>query len=158
MTVLTAQQIMNPEILTAHAHWTLDQLAGFLVENGISGAPVVSDDESLIGVVSLTDLVRHDSMHGYEVTAEQTHDYYHYALQEQYAREELAALRVQTELLATVNDIMTPLIFQVSENTPVQEVADTMIRGRIHRVFVTRGKKVVGLIAALDMLKIIRDS
>ncbi|MEZ5583631.1 MAG: CBS domain-containing protein [Candidatus Competibacteraceae bacterium] len=121
MTVFTAQQIMNPEILAAHAHWTLDQLAGFLVESGISGAPVIDDDEKLIGVVSLTDLVRHNSLNLHEIATEQTHDYYHYtALQEQYAREELAALRIQAEPLVTVHDIMTPMIFQVSEITPVQ--------------------------------------
>jgi CBS domain-containing protein len=158
MTALTAKDIMNPEILAAHAHWTLDRLAGFLVENGISGAPVIGDDETLVGVVSLTDLVRDSSLHLHEISAAQTHDYYHYALQSQYAREEIAALRIQTEPLVTVHDIMTPLIFQVSENTPIQDVADTMIRGRIHRVFVTSRKKVVGIIAALDMLKIIRDS
>jgi CBS domain-containing protein len=36
-------------------------------------------------------------------------------------------------------------------------VADAMIRGRIHRVFVTRDEKLVGIITTMDMLKIIRD-
>jgi CBS domain-containing protein len=31
----------------------------------------------------------------------------------------------------------------VTEDTPVQQVADMMIKNRIHRVFVTRGEKVV---------------
>jgi len=52
---------------------------------------------------------------------------------------------------------MTPTIFKVNEDTTVQEVADTLIRKRIHRVFVTREEKVVGVISTVDMLKIIRD-
>ena len=57
----------------------------------------------------------------------------------------------------TVQDIMTPTVFSVDEEAALQHVADAMIRGRIHRVFVTRQKKLVGIITALDMLKIIRD-
>ena len=36
-------------------------------------------------------------------------------------------------------------------------VADTMLKGRIHRVFVTRDRKLVGIVTALDMLQVIRD-
>jgi CBS domain-containing protein len=32
-----------------------------------------------------------------------------------------------------------------------------MLKGGIHRVFVTRGNKLVGIVTTLDMLKIIRD-
>jgi CBS domain-containing protein len=49
------------------------------------------------------------------------------------------------------------MIFSVSEDTSVQEVAETMLKGRIHRVFVTRENKLTGIVTALDMLKVIRD-
>jgi CBS domain-containing protein len=52
---------------------------------------------------------------------------------------------------------MTPMIFSVREDTSVQEVADTMLKGRIHRVFVTRDGKLTGIVTALDMLQVIRD-
>ena len=55
-----------------------------------------------------------------------------------------------------VRDIMTPMIFKVEENTGVQEVAETMLRGRIHRVFVTQGNTLTGIVTALDMLRVIR--
>jgi len=43
-------------------------------------------------------------------------------------------------------------IFKVGEDTTVQEVADTMIKSHIHRVFVTREEKVVGIILTGDKL------
>ena len=52
---------------------------------------------------------------------------------------------------------MTPMIFKVTEDTPLREVAHIMISNRIHRLFVTREEKVVGIIATPDMLKVIRD-
>ncbi len=52
---------------------------------------------------------------------------------------------------------MTPAVFKVSEDTPVQKVADNMIKNRIHRIFVTREETVVGIISSADMLRVIRD-
>jgi CBS domain-containing protein len=157
MISLKARDILNRTVLAAHDDWPLDRLAEFFADNSISGAPVVGDDEELIGVVSLTDLVRYTSLQLREWPVEQPHAYYQHPLQNHYAREELAALRIKGEPPLTVHDIMTPMVFQVGEDTPVQKVADTMIRGHIHRVFVTHDKKVVGIISALDMLKVVRD-
>jgi CBS domain-containing protein len=86
-----------------------------------------------------------------------THDVYLYELERRMDRDELRELHVQYEEQVQVLDIMTPMIFSVSEDTSVQEVADTMLKGRIHRVFVTRDGKLTGIVTALDMLQVIRD-
>jgi CBS domain-containing protein len=74
-----------------------------------------------------------------------------------YVQEEIASLRIATEMVFTVRDIMTPMIFDVAEDTTLREAADAMIRGHIHRILVTRDQKVRGIVTALDMLKVIRD-
>ncbi len=154
---LTVKDIMNPDVLAAQADWSLEQLAEFLVEHDISGAPVISSEGELIGVVSETDIVRHTSAPESDAPSVGTHEYYLQTLQRQMAPEEMAAFRIETESLVTVRDIMTPMIFEVSEDTTVQQAADTMLKGHIHRVFVTRDKKVRGIVTALDMLKVICD-
>ncbi len=159
MNTLTAKDIMNTEILLAQADWSLDRLAEFFIDNYISGAPVISRDEELIGVVSLTDIVRYASFHSQETQRDDVHEYYLRGLENRYAQEDIAALglSLKPEPLGTVRDIMTPLIFDVPEDAPLKSIADTMVRGHIHRLFVTRGKQVVGIITALDMLRTIRD-
>jgi len=152
----TARDVMNPDVLTARADWPVSRLAEFFIEEGISGAPVTNGDGTLIGVVSLTDLVRHDSMPQREPHAHSPHAFYRYPLDEQYAEEEVSTFRIASNSQATVRDIMTPTIFRVREQTPVADIADLMIKGRIHRVFVTRGKLVVGIVTALDLLKVVR--
>ena len=133
------------------------RLAEFLVENGISGAPVITDEGTLIGVVSLTDIVRHDSMPQRDPQPHAVAEYYVMGLEGQFSEEEFASFRFDGTSDVTVRDIMTPTLFNVREDTSLAEVANLMIKGRIHRVFVTRGSVVVGLITALDMLKVIRD-
>ena len=146
---------MNSNVLAAKSDWSVNRLAEFFMENCISGAPVQSSKGVPIGVVSLTDLVHFETQP--EKDREWPHDYYLHALERQYAREEAAFFRIEAEPSATVRDIMTPMVFQVSENTPVQQVADMMIKNHIHRVIVLHDEKVVGIISTPDMLKIIRD-
>ena len=158
MKKLTAKDVMNKDVLSVGMDWSVEYLTDFLVENGISGAPVTSEDGKLVGVVSLTDIVRHNSLPGKESRLDSPYDYYRHGLEHQYAKEDIRSLSIGTEPLNTVRDIMTPMIFDVNEDTKVKQVADTMIRGRIHRVFVTREQKLAGVITTVDMLKVIRNS
>lgn len=153
MIELTAKEVMTENVLAAGADWTIEQLAEFLVDNSISGAPVTSESGDLIGVVSSTDIVRHDSLPVEDMRSEATHEYYFRGMDRQLAEEEIASFRIKTGTVSTVRDIMTPMIFDVLEDTPVSQIGDTMVRGSIHRVFVTREKKIVGIITALDVLK-----
>jgi len=154
---LTAKDIMSQEVLEVRADWSVQRLIEFLVENSISGAPAISEKGSLVGVVSLTDIIRHDTLLEKGSQSYETHEYYLHTLKSQFAPQEIDSLHFGHEPLMTVRDIMTPTIFKVSENTTVQQVADTMIRSRIHRVFVTQEEKVVGIISTADMLQVIRD-
>jgi len=155
MIKLTAKHIMNTKVLTAEPDWSVSRLAEFFMENCISGAPVESDTGTPIGVVSLTDIVHHETQS--EKDNDWPHDYYLRTFNRQYARQEAEGFRIKAEPSTTVRDIMTPVIFQVSEDTPVQQVAGMMIKNYIHRVIVLRDEKVVGIISTPDMLKIIRD-
>lgn len=57
-----------------------------------------------------------------------------------------------------VRDIMTPTVYTVPHDTPVSEAARTLIAGRIHRLFVTRAQRVVGIVTSLDLLKLLAGS
>jgi CBS domain-containing protein len=157
MGTLTAKDIMNRDVFTVRADWMVDQLADFLIENSISGAPVVSENGKLIGVVSLTDIVRYKSIPMNNPQPNMPHEYYLHAPERLYSAEEIESFRIEAESLVTVRDIMTPMTFNVTEGTSLKRVADSMIRGRIHRVFVTKKEVLVGIITSMDMLKVIRD-
>lgn len=158
---LTARDVMNPDVMSVPADMPLGRLAEFLIGHGISGAPVTDDEDILIGVVSLTDIVRHDGMPHKRIPHTDSHEFYlssdDSALKDRYSEQDLATFRIDTPADVSARDIMTPTIFNVLEDTSIQDVADHMIRGRIHRQFVTRGDRVVGIITALDLLKVIRS-
>jgi CBS domain-containing protein len=157
MEKLTAKGIMNREVLTVNPELSLQGLAEFLIQNSISGAPVVSKDGKLIGVVSVTDIIRHETILEKGTQFNNGHDFYFHAVGNRFSHQDLDSLHLGDESLVTVKDIMTSTILEVGEKDTVQQVADTMVKNRIHRVFVTREKEPIGIISTADMLKIIRD-
>lgn len=157
MIKLRAKDIMNTDVLSVGIDWSIDQLTDFLVENSISGAPVTSEDGNLLGVVSMTDIMENKSMPGTYRDSTDTPEYYIHASEKKYSHTELESYQVDTESLVTVRDIMTTGTFSVNEYEKIQNVADAMLRGRIHRVFVTRDKTLVGIITTMDMLRAIKD-
>jgi CBS domain-containing protein len=159
MIKLLAKDIMNPHLLSVGMEWSIEQLADYLIENHISGAPVISESGKLLGVVSMTDIVRYRSM---PLTDDRDrpddpHDYYIHCPERRYSPAEIESFSIEAESLVTVRDIMTPTTFNVDEDTTLQEVADAMLRGGIHRVFVTRDEVPVGIITTMDILSAIRD-
>lgn len=158
-TETAVSSIMQREVLSVEEGWSLDGLASFLTDRQISGAPVISTTGKLVGVVSLTDIVRHNSMpESQSQEQHRTHEYYLHTLELQVAQEETTAYHIEEESTTRVRDIMTPMIFQVNENASIEEAADTMVKGRIHRLFITGDKGLVGVVTALDMVKLLSST
>jgi CBS domain-containing protein len=105
----------------------------------------------------MSDITQHSSLPGESLPRPQPHKRYHLGVDSEYSEEDLQSFREQEWGGATVDDIMTPMVFDVSEDASVQTIADTMLKGRIHRVLVTRKKHLVGIITALDLIRVIRD-
>lgn len=153
----TVKEIMTTQLFTASEDWSLDQLADFLVANNVTGAPVTSAAGEVVGVVSMTDIVRYQSLPLLSSSPHDTHEYYMSEMGRQYSPEEIESFRLDSGEQATVSDVMTPMVFSINEDASVQQVADMMITGNIHRVLVMKNKQVVGLVAALDIARVIRD-
>ena len=157
-TGITVSSIMQRDVLSVEDNWPLHRLARFLTDNQISGAPVTSTNGERIGVVSLTDIVRYDSMPERQAEVRDTHEYYLHTLEMQVTQEEATSFHAEQETSATVRDLMTPMIFEVDENASIEEVADTMVKEHIHRLFVTHNRKISGVVTALDMVEYLRNS
>jgi len=100
MNGLKAKHVMNPNVLAAESDWSVNHLAEFFMENCISGAHVQSNAGIPIGVVSLTDIVNHESQT--ERGRQGPHDYYMHVQERLYVtRGEDSAFQIEA-----VPDIM----------------------------------------------------
>jgi CBS domain-containing protein len=64
---------------------------------------------------------------------------------------------VEAHAQMSVADVMTPMVFEVDASATVSAIAESMVRGRVHRVFVVEHGKVVGVVSALDLLQLLVD-
>lgn len=139
-----AKDVMNSEILSVRDDLTLPELAAFLAENQITGAPVVDDSGEFVGVVSVTDIAEAEA----EASDWQPGD--------RVLLGERSGLHVEAAG-RQVRDVMTPTVYTVSEDTPAVELARAMITGRVHRLFVTQHGRIVGIVTSLDLLRLLCD-
>lgn len=158
---LTARDVMNPNVLTVHADMHVAELATFLLDNEISGAPVEDEDGHLVGVVSLTDVAM-AAAEGDELKPELTEEqgkpaFFAKGWQDSLANEEISGFHVVDQDLE-VRDIMTPAVFAVSEDTPVSKIASMMLEHHIHRLVVTRSEKLVGIVTTSDLLGLLVEA
>jgi predicted transcriptional regulator len=145
---------MNPDIMTVADEMTTDELARYLIEREISGAPVVDSQGHLIGVVSMTDIGRNMAEPS-DVESLRSSGFYRDIAADVMLED--PGERYVEERGATVRDVMTPVIHQVPVTASVGEAARIMVDQHIHRLVVTQGKEPVGIITSMDVLKMVAE-
>ena len=150
---LLAREIMTPSIKAVPQSWTMDRLARFLTDNEIAGSPVTDDSGDIIGIVTLKDITEFRwNASRPETEARLTEDEAREA-----RRLRMVIYEGMGKLPVEVRDIMTPILLSVDEATPVRDIAKTMMKEHLHRIFVTLDGKITGIITTYDLLKIIAD-
>jgi len=125
-----ARDLMSDEVFTVREDDTVEDLVRMLVDEHINGAPVVSRDGSLVGIVTQQDIFFGSLTRG-AASLQGTED------------------GVRNRL--RVRDIMTAPAVSVNEETGVDAICHLMFKLRIHRLPVTRGGQVTGIVSSLDV-------
>jgi CBS domain-containing protein len=144
-----ALDIMIRDVICVQQDMDLRDLARLFLEKGITGAPVVDREGNLAGVISQTDLLYYQLARGDELILES--DFYQSVKVE--GRHLPSGFQVEDANVQCVADVMTPVVHSVLETADVDAVARMMTRKHIHRVIVRSGRKVAGIITALDVLR-----
>ncbi|NNC64713.1 MAG: CBS domain-containing protein [Gammaproteobacteria bacterium] len=112
-------ELMTESVVTAQPHQSVEHVRKLLENNKVSAVPVVDSENSPVGVISATDLVR-DLKPG-----------------------------------TPISSLMTEKVYTVPQYDDVSTAARVMRNHKIHRVIVTHEQKVVGMLSAFDLLKLV---
>ena len=141
---MQAQDVMTANVITVQPDSSVQYIAKRLIENRISAVPVVDGGGRLVGIVSEGDLMRR-----YESGTERHSSWWLFLLA---SPEETARNYVKVHG-KHAKDVMTPRVITVNENTPIQEVAETLEKHHIKRVPVMSGDKLVGIISRANLIR-----
>jgi predicted transcriptional regulator len=146
---------MKSPVLFLNTDMAVADAAKFLIENRISGAPVV-DGANAVGVLTMKDVARHSMIFL------RLDDLSRSMKQDEVETQDLEkVLGDHLELLkdVTVRAVMRPRVITVSEDSQISEVLQVMLNNHIHRVFVTNKEGgVIGVITTFDIIRWLNES
>lgn len=145
---MKAKDIMTKEVVTISEENTVEEVMKIILENKISGVPVVNEQNEVVGVVSESDLIYRDKEISTPVFVPVLEGYVFLESIKKYQEKlkKKAALRVK--------DIMTTPVIKVDENEDVHNIANIMLDKKVNRVPVVNSEnKLVGIVSRSDILK-----
>jgi CBS domain-containing protein len=145
----SAADLMTPNPVSIVAEVSVAQAAAFLTDNGFGAAPVIDAAGRPVGVVSRSDIVLRDR----ESIPSASRSFGHEA-PASHGPCTITWTDIVDGDLMQVSDIMTPVVFTVTPQTPALKVIEEMLARKIHRLFVVDGNgTLVGIISAVDVLR-----
>jgi CBS domain-containing protein len=156
-TSVRAMDVMATAVVTVSPDLSLGALEDLLLSHRISGVPVV-EKGTLLGVVSRSDVVRMLSIErslsgiirdGFRGSA--------FAPGEEGTILPLPQALAEQLQAHTVRDAMVTDPITVSPDTPIGEVAKTLVDRHVHRVLVTENRELRGVISSLDVVCLVAD-
>lgn len=141
---MKAADVMVSNVITVGVNASIGEVAAILLDNNISGAPVVGDKGELVGIVSEGDLIRRP-----ETGTSKRHSWWLELLSNERT---LAAEYVKSHS-RKVADVMTSDVITAKPDTPLGEIAAMLERNRIKRVPIVEGGKIVGLVSRANILQ-----
>jgi len=152
-----AGDIMTSPVVTIGPSESVSEAVRLICGKGISGLPVVDDAGRLVGILSKTDLVAWEYEclfdHVYEVDLKPIFS----ALGEEMGKETASPREGDVPGDSRVESIMKRTVITATPETPLTVVAGLMKKNNIHRVVITVGDKVAGIVTSMDMLKLIME-
>jgi CBS domain-containing protein len=143
---MCARDVMTTTIVAVKPGDSTREIAGLLLDHGISAVPVVAEDGTPIGMVSEGDLIGRN-----EQDRVARHDWWlRLATGRQTLDDDFSTL---IKAPRTARDVMTAPVVTVAEDTAVDQVARLLTLHHVKRVPVLREGRIVGIVSRADLLR-----
>jgi CBS domain-containing protein len=143
-TGMRAHQIMTRRVVSVTPEHTVLQTAQLMLQNHISGLPVVDQTGAVVGIVSEGDFLRRGEIG----TSRKRNRLLSFIFGHRREAEDYVHERGRK-----VSEVMTPSPITVSEDTSLSDIVSVMERNRIKRVPVVRHGKLIGIVSRSNLLQ-----
>jgi CBS domain-containing protein len=145
---MNARDVMTRKVVTVRAETTIEDAVGLMLENRVSGLPVIDAAGAPIGVVTEGDLLRR-----VETGTDKRRSSWVGLL--------LGPGRLAAEYTRShahkVGEVMTSEVVSVGPEAALAEVVELMENRRIKRVPVVDGSKLVGIVSRANLVAALAD-
>jgi CBS domain-containing protein len=142
--VMKASDVMTRRVVSVGPETSVGAAVQLMLQNNISGLPVVDSDGGVVGIVTEGDFLRRPE------TGTLRH-------RKRWLEILLGPGRMAEEYADThgrkVGEVMTPEPLTVTEDTPLEEIVELMERKHIKRLPVVRGRKLTGIVSRANLMQ-----
>lgn len=157
---LTAADLMEQHVVTIDPQDTLHEALDLLVDNHLTGLPVVDAMGRCIGVISMSDILTYEQETGHSAAEDEplSHRYFN-TDQQRWEAVGFASIALNEGGTTTVQEVMTGDLISVRPETPAAETAEAMLANDVHRILVLdEAQHLRGIIAAFDFVRLATKS
>jgi CBS domain-containing protein len=144
---MIAKDIMQTTVITVREQATIEEIAKLLIDNKISGLPVINEARTLVGIVTEGDLVHKETSPRLPNSINFLGAIIYYNGIKRYDKD------FKKLLASRASEIMTSKVVVVTEDVEISEIGKLMIEHDIKQIPVMRGDQIVGMISRADIIK-----
>ncbi len=154
-----AADIMQRDLIVARPVDTLRTALDLMTENHVTGLPVVDLKSHCVGVISVTDILNFEQEQVELFTDAEEDAGQHFNMETQrWESVRVSSFAIEEYDEIRVEEVMSPEIVSVERDTPLAEVAETLLQNKVHRVLVMDDqRRLYGIISATDFVRLFAD-
>ena len=134
-------EIMTKDVITVSPDASLKDVGELLKEKRISGVPVIDAKGNIVGIVTLTDMLRVlDQIYKWQEMERRVPGL---KLSEMFAKEKSEA---------KVRNVMTKTVYTLDENQTIEDVMRMMFDKKVHTIPITKDGKLLGIVGKRDLI------
>ncbi|MGE5197748.1 MAG: CBS domain-containing protein [Deltaproteobacteria bacterium] len=134
--------IMTRNVITISPDASLKELGLLFKEKRISGIPIVNDDGNLVGIVTISDMLRVlNTIYTWRVLKFRAD-----------GKLDLSSWHEEEKLKSKVQDIMTKEVVTLSEQATVDDLMRMVFTKNIHTIPIIKEGKLTGIIGMRDLV------
>lgn len=141
---MRADDIMSVDVVAVAPDTDITEVAQKLLEYSVSAVPVVDAGGKVVGLVSEGDLMRRPE------SGTERHPSWWLTILADSNERARAFVKSHGQV---AKDVMTRKVITVTEETPIEDIAEILERNRIKRVPVVRNGKLVGIVSRANLLQ-----
>jgi CBS domain-containing protein len=145
---MRTHQIMTRKVISVGTATSIVEAANVMLENHVSGLPVIDEAGRLVGIVSQGDFIRRAEIG----TQRKRGHWLKFLLGPGKAASDFVHERGRK-----VEEIMTPEPLTVTEDATLEDIVELMERYNVKRLPVVRGDKLVGIVTRSNLLQAVAE-
>ena len=138
---MIVKEMMTKNVITVSPEASLKEVGSLIKEKKISGLPVVTEGGTIVGIVTLTDLLNLLSR-----------IYQWKQLEEGDEAVNLSDMFEKEKTTSKVADIMTKNVIALREDDSLDDVMKLMFDNKIHTIPVTKEGVLIGIVGKRDLI------